>query len=36
MATAHGASSHMCPYEEEFNDIRPLEKCIPIMIANGK
>ena len=30
-----GASSHMCPVKEEFDEIRPFVKPVPISIANG-
>ena len=30
-----GASSHMCPIQDEFSDIRPLDMPIPISVANG-
>lgn len=30
-----GASSHMCPAREEFDEIRPFETPVPISIANG-
>nr|CCA18130.1 putative polyprotein [Albugo laibachii Nc14] len=31
----NGASSHMCPFQEEFADIRSLEKPVLISVANG-
>ena len=31
-----GASSHMCPFQDEFVDIRPLNNSVSISIANGE
>ncbi|CEG41686.1 polyprotein [Plasmopara halstedii] len=30
-----GATSHMCPFQDEFDDIRPLDRPIVISVANG-
>ena len=30
------ASSHMCPFENEFVEVRPLDRVVDISIANGE
>ena len=31
-----GASSHMCPFKNEFVEARPLDRVVDISIANGE